>query len=447
LYSEARDTIGVPRGFFAEKNTGGHDEVLRVTDGAPMNGVKSVLRFDGPFAEQAKAIEKMIEYTDKRDWGGFLLKAGCGFGKTNTALEFAHRVGSRTLILVHKEFFLRQWRDRIEEFYPGAVVGTIRQDRCDYVGCDFVIGMLQSLARDDGEGSKYPVEMYRSFGLIISDECHRIAAQTWSDILPRFSARWRLGLTATPRRKDDAEDVFFGHIGQILYSAKTMPVVPKIRKMYTDARLMPQRVGRKIVQPERLKHSQILSQLIDDSARTRMIVDDVAEAVSRGRKVMVISERLQHLKSLHGALMSVLFRLDLPFEPVVDFYTGEWFVPGQTKNGKQKRRTRTEAELNQAARANVVFATKQMVEEGLDVQALDVLVLATPLSDVEQAVGRIRRNCKPAKTKCEYLCPWRAGKCGGKPGPIVVDVIDGRIEQAKRKYARRLGFYRSIGSL
>lgn len=432
--------IGIPRGFFENRKTEGHVEVLRVSDGAQMSGFGTLMRFNGPYAEQKKVVQIIQDYASTREWGGFLLKAGCGFGKTNTALEAARQLGLRTLILVHKEFFLRQWADRITEFFPDAKIGVIRQDRCDYSGCDFVIGMLQSIARDDGKGSKYPTEIYRAFGTIISDECHRISAQTWSGILPRFSARWRIGLTATPRRKDSAENVFFHHIGQILYSAKTMPVVPKVRRMFTESTIDSRG-------SERVNHTKLVSHLCSDVARTRQIAEDVAIAVKNGRKIMVVSERLDHLKKMSEDLWSVLLQMKLPFEPKVDFYTGEWFVPGKTSKGKPKKRTRSEAELKVAESANVIFATKQMVEEGLDIQALDVLVLTVPMGDVEQAAGRIRRNCLPVNEKCKRLCSWRAGECTGKPQPVVVDVIDEKIPQARRKWAKRRGFYTGIGAL
>lgn len=445
MWKEKARTIGVPRGFYLQKRTASeHDEVLRVSDGESMGDFDSIMRFEHPFEEQATALKRMQEYTRNRQWGGWILKAGCGFGKTNVALEIAHRIGNRTLILVHKEFFLRQWRDRIEQFFPDAKIGIIRQNRCDYKGCDFVIGMLQSIAKDDG--TKYPEEMYSSFGMIISDECHRIGAQTWADIIPRFSARWRMGLTATPRRKDDAENVFFHHIGDILYSAKSRPLVPAVRRLFTDAELQPVKRGSRTTYPDKLAHTQVVTQLTKDGFRTRQIADDVAKAVAKGRKVMVVSERLEHLERLHAELSSILVRMELPFEPEIDFYTGEWYSTGFNKSGKRKKKTRSEADLKKAERANVVLATKQMVEEGLDIPALDVLVMATPLSDCEQTVGRIRRHCVES-SKCSHLCPWRAGECKVKPQPIVVDVIDRKVPQAARKWSKRASFYKKIGSL
>jgi superfamily II DNA or RNA helicase len=130
---------------------------------------------------------------------------------------------------------------------------------------------------------------------------------------------------------------------------------------------------------------------------------------------------------------------------VLDAYTGEWYAGGLDAHGEPRKRTRTEDDLKQAERAKVVWATKQMIEEGLDIPAIDVLVLVTPLSDAEQAIGRVRRHCKPSEAKCKHLCAWRAGVCDGKPHPIVVDVVDADVPRLVNSYRRRLGFYKEIG--
>lgn len=382
----------------------------------------------------------------------FLTRGCVPTHNTATALEFARRMGRRTLILVHKEFFLKQWEKRIKYFMPDARVGIIRQKKCEFKDKDFVIGMLQSLARDDS--GKYPEDVYRAFGLVISDEVHRTSASTWSKIIPRFNAAWRLGLSATPRRKDGAQNVFFYHISKITYSAKTQAQVPGLRILRTYSRLEPISRGTYYVSPRNMNSAQILTQLGKDEFRAKDIVDDLIVAVQGGRKVMVVSERISHLKMMSDMLTNSLFKIDLPFIPKIDFYTGEWFTGGvwetTTKGhrrGDPKTAKRKDSDLEKAESANVIFATKQMVEEGLDIEALDVVVLSLPMSDVEQTVGRVRRWCFAEPEKCKRLCPWRAGKCMKKPDPVVLDVVDEGIDQLDPKWKARKRFYLRIGTM
>lgn len=453
MYDERENVLGVPRAWYRKNVSKKHDEDIKVSYGCKMSDLTTRYKAFGNFIEQEAVIRTFLAKMEGKRWDGFLLKAPCSFGKTPTALEFARRVGRKTLIIVHKEFFLKQWKRRIKHFMPDAKVGIIRQNKCEFEDCDFVIAMLQSLVRDK-DSHKYPERIYKSeFGMVVSDECHRIAASSWSSILPRFNAAWRLGLTATPRRKDGAQDVFFNHISDITYSAKTNAQVPGLRILKTHSQLKPIRRGNYYVSVGDLNSAQILTQLGKDQFRAKDIVDQLVLAVVNGRKIMVVSERISHLKLMSDMLMNSLFNLDLPFEPTIDFYTGEWFS-GEVwessnkrhKKGDPKMAKRTEVDLDKAECSNVIFATKQMIEEGLDIEALDVLVLSTPMGDIEQAVGRVRRWCLPDKTKCEYFCPWRAGNCKEKPTPIVVDVVDEDIPQLLPKWRRRQKFYKSIGT-
>jgi superfamily II DNA or RNA helicase len=152
-------------------------------------------------------------------------------------------------------------------------------------------------------------------------------------------------------------------------------------------------------------------------------------------------------------LGAALFNEELPFVPTIDFYTGEWYSgevweksTKKHKKGDPKLVKRTSEQLRKAESANVLFGTAQLISEGFNVPAIDVIVLATPKSDIEQIVGRARRWCTPDKDKCERLCPWRSGKCKEKPNAIVMDVVD-KVERLMPKWKRRQAFYRKIGTL
>ncbi|MFA4971189.1 MAG: DEAD/DEAH box helicase family protein [bacterium] len=458
---EARNLLGVPRGFYRTMRTGAHEEVLRVGYGAPMRPLETTARFEGPYAEQAQAVEVLLRALCGEDgqqpWGGALLQAQPAFGKTATAIEVARIIGRRALILVHQEFLLHQWVDRIGKFLPDAVVGIIQQDRCEHQvtrdgrAPDFVIALLQSLARDTG--GRYPQDLYGpdTFGLVASDETHRIGAASWCSIIPKFAAAYRIGLTATPRRKDGADDVFFYHIAPVTYAARTQTVRPRVRRIYTGTTLTDIKRGSYEVKVDKLNSAQIVNQLCQDRDRTRSIVDDLVQAVRAERKILVVSARLEHLQEMAEDLVRIMKNVSLPFPVVTGFYTGQWFTGERWetttrahRRGDPKLAPRTLADLEQAERANVIFATQQLVMEGLDIPALDVLVMATPISDVEQVVGRLRRVCVPSD-RCEHWCPWRAGRCQGKPTPLVVDVVDERIPRMRGMAARRDRYYGTLG--
>lgn len=483
--------------------------------------------------------------------GRFLLGDCTVTHNTETALGIAKALGRTTIILTHKKFLMRQWIGRINKWMPDAKVGVVQESKCQFEGCDFVVAMMESLALDDG--ARYPQALYDWPGLLILDEAHRVGARTWSPLPPKFTAAYRLGLTATPRRKDDADVIFWWHIGRVVYQAETKTPTPHVRMISVPKPYDPPQV---LTSPGK-NDAIVINILTKMTGRNNRIVNEIVSALKApsGRKVMVLSERLEHLRTLESQLRATVSR-DPVFEHediTTGFYVGEWFTgekvpalkPGQwpmedggrekaikliyqsisrrkgysgsiyieevkcngqalvdanekplkrkvhevmipasdmtnlyPDNGffsdaapypikledltdeelygaamyyrirqkpKDKMRTQTEAELYEAERARIVFATFQMCSEGVDLPAIDVEVLASPVSDVEQAVGRERRFCDPEQKKCDHFCPWRSGTCQGKPHPIVADIVDLGYPLASKRERYREAFYQRIG--
>ena len=111
---------------------------------------------------------------------GGIISVPCGWGKTIMALYILSQLKRKTLIIVHKEFLMRQWVERISEFLPDARIGRIQQKKVDIHQKDIVIGMLQSISMKD-----YEIEIFDDFGFCIVDECHHIA-QVFSRALPKI---------------------------------------------------------------------------------------------------------------------------------------------------------------------------------------------------------------------------------------------------------------------
>jgi len=400
LYVEEGDRIGVAREFFLQKQKKANEITYDLSDG-DMSTWPGALHFTTSkelFAEQKECLAEVLRGFQLEGRLGGMVKAGCGWGKTTWGCALIQRLQVPTLVIVHKEFLMTQWKERIAEYLPGAKVGIAQEQRCEFKGRHIVVGMVHSLARGD-----YPKAFYRWPGLIIVDECHRIGARTWSPVPPLFHAKHRIGLSATPRRKDGADNVFKYHLGPVLFKATQQRLKPTIKRVYTKFRL----VKTPNFNPRLAPESLILRFLCANDQRNRRIVELIIEAVKVGRKLLVLSKRINHLNRLEA-----------------DFHR-EWQEGGHGKPittgyyiGGMSDEQRSEASF-----ARVLFATAQFAAEGLDIPALDTLFLVNPMSDVEQAVGRILR-------------PFE-----GKKPPIVVDFRDDRVRMFQDFGERRDQLY------
>ena len=246
-----------------------------------------------------------------------------------------------------------------------------------------------------------PRGLFVANGFIVHN-CHRMGAKTWGPAPGMFRARYRIGITATPRRKDGAENAFYYHLGPILFSAKEQRLRPKVRRVWTNFKLF----KTDKFNPNLAPRSLILKFLLGSKVRNRTIALQIVEAVKVNRKCLVVSEQLKHLSALEEWFLKE-WPLDQGFTPGIGYYVG-----GRTKE-----------QLQEASKAQVIFATSQYSSEGLDIPSLDTLFLASPLSDVEQVVGRILRPSD------------------GKKDPIVVDFRDDEVRQFKRQGEKRDAYY------
>ena len=154
-------------------------------------------------------------YIEKTENGGSgLLELYCGFGKTICALNICSRLKKKTLIIVHKEFLLNQWVERIHQFLPTAKIGRIQGQTIDINDKDIVIGMLQSLSMKD-----YSQSVFEQFGFTIIDEVHHISSQVFSCVLFKLVTKYMLGLSATMNRKDGTTNIIKMFLGEVIYKS------------------------------------------------------------------------------------------------------------------------------------------------------------------------------------------------------------------------------------
>lgn len=71
----------------------------------------------------------------------------------------------KMLVIVNKEFLMRQWQEAIGKC-SNASVGIIQRNKVDVEGKDIVIGMLHSVSMKD-----YPEHVFKDFGYVVVDEC------------------------------------------------------------------------------------------------------------------------------------------------------------------------------------------------------------------------------------------------------------------------------------
>jgi superfamily II DNA or RNA helicase len=356
VFSENEEFISVPK-FYGLKKFGEPDKNYE-KKGIPMN-----INFKGkPKPKQEEILKQTIDHIDQNSGG--LICAGCGQGKTFMALYIANHYKVKTLIIVHKTFLLNQWIDRINEF-TDARVGIIQQNKVEVDEKDFVVGMLQSIAKD-----KYESDIFSDFGMVIFDEAHHAPSEYFSKALPIISCKRSLALSATPKRSDKMEKVLFWFLGDIAYKQppnENKNVLVKVIDYTTKHKTFKEY---KIPFTGDINRPKTLNKLVEIDNRNKFIIENLKEImIEKNRKVLLLSDRIEHLKKLKE-------EIDLIGKYTCDFYIG---------GRKQK-------DLDNASECQILLGSYGMASEGLDIPTLNTLIMTTPRREVEQSIGRITRK-------------------------------------------------------
>lgn len=314
--------------------------------------------------DQEAAVTAMLEH----DAG--VLCAPTAFGKTVTAAAMIARRGVNTLVLVHRTELLKQWQERLQSFLGvgKGVLGTIGGGKAKPTG-KIDIAVMQSLSR---QGDINPV--VENYGHVIIDECHHIGAASFDAILKVVKAKYVLGLTATPIRRDGQQPIIFMQCGPIRHTAAEPANAPH------DLIVQPRSIFSPIDLPPKAGIQDVFRHLANDQARTEAIAADVREAYLQGRKILVLTERTEHLDAILAAL---------------DRQVPTPFVLHGRISKKQRGAVITRLDQLPPESPRVLLATGKLVGEGFDHPALDTLVLAMPVSwkgTLQQYAGRLHRD-------------------------------------------------------
>ena len=292
--------------------------------------------------------------------GDARLEAPCGDGKTLMGLSIGSRIGTPTLIVVHKTDLSDQWHETARDFFPGISCGHVQASKWDWQGHNVVTATAQTLYRRRGEILKDRTDFLTNFGMVIFDEGHHYPARTFEKVLGLFPSRHRLGVSATWRRRDGMESVWKLHLGDA--------VVQHRGKRRTGGVFyqLPRKTSLNDSLFNKSNHGFLITMIARSAEYNKWLASQVVQALAAGRRVLLVGDRTKQLEAIRKVMT----------ERGED--VGIYVSKTKDKDAAKKKAA--------------IFATYGMMNEGTDVPALDTLIFGTPRSDVEQVVGRIQRD-------------------------------------------------------
>jgi superfamily II DNA or RNA helicase len=397
--------VGLPRGCCSalERLLRDHGVALELHD-ERTSGDEVAFEFRGTLTgAQEQAARVLLAHETG------VLVAPPGAGKTVIGTWLVAARGRNTLVLVHRGPLLDQWRLQLSMFLglePKAIGQIGGGKRAPNGRLD--VAMLQSLVR----GGRVD-DQVANYGQVVVDECHHLPAFSFERVLAEAKARYVIGLTATPQRRDGHHPIMEMQLGPVRFAIDPRRG-PEARPFAQQ--LITRKTGFRPAREDGEPTIQTLySALAADERRNALILDDVIRALGEGRSPILLTERRDHLEVLAT-------RLEKFARHLIVLRGG---MSARERQGVKERLAgvpETEERL--------VLATGRYVGEGFDDARLDTLFLALPISwkgTLAQYAGRLHRP-HPAKKEVR-----------------IFDYVDRGVPMLERMFEKRLRGYRALG--
>ena len=339
-----------------------------------------------------------VDFAQKKDFG--IIVAPPGSGKTIIGLKIIADKQQPALIAVHRKQLAEQWVERIQAFLniPRVEIGMIGSGKSK-IGKQITVAMIQSLSKKIQNEPETAIH----FGTLIIDECHHIPAETFSNTITKLSTSYQYGLTATPFRKYSDGKLLFIYLGEVIADIK-----PSEIESFKRARIIVRDTGFEFPFNPKTDPFETLSKvLVHDTARNKLILNDVISELKNGQKCIIITERKEHIETLNQ-----LFKQS---------YESVTLSGGHTQKEREAKWKRLKAGDYQ-----VLITTGQFFGEGTDLQNVTRLFLVYPFSfkgKLIQYIGRVQR---------------------AEVTPVIYDYHDHKIDYLHRLFLKRNVHYRHL---
>lgn len=353
-----------------------------------------------------------------------ILSAATAFGKTVVCSYLIAQRKLNTLILVPRKDLLAQWTEELSRFLKidenppeyttktgriktrKSVIGMLQGSKNTLTGI-VDVAMIGSI-----HGEKFFSESEHSYGMVIIDECHHAASETFVEVLQNTRSKYVYGVSATLKRSDKLEPITYMMLGPVRHSFTAMD---RVHEQGIGHYVMPRFTKTVPFGLANDNIAQAYSFLAENADRNRMIIEDVQECIRSGRTPVILTRLKSQAKLFYNKLS--------------DSADSVFLLYGDNSD-KENREIRESLKAVKDDQSLILIATGQKIGEGFNYPRLDTLMLSAPVSDgslLEQYVGRLNRDYP------------------GKSDVIVYDYIDSHMHVFDNMYNKRLRTYRRIG--
>ena len=402
---EDNEYIKLPRGTYETliNYCNLHNIKTNITDKRNKGSIINI-KFNGKlFDNQNESLNELV----KHDIG--ILEAPTAFGKTVTACKLIELRSINTLIITFSVDLLKQWKKRLNEFLDIKEVGNLGGGKKNLTNI-IDVATIQSIYNKGNIR-----DIVKNYGMVIIDECQHTSATTYEQTLNTINAKYVYGLSATPYKEDGTTKIIKMQCGDIRNKINLKEFNSNLNltmKVYIK------NVNLNNPQPNITDYSfnEIYNLICKDTIRNNIIINDIKTEYEKGKNILVLTERIEHLEYLQNKLLNITNNLII--------------YRGQMKSKEIKKYEEINNQINNTKQNKIILATSKCIGEGYDDPSLEILFLTMPISAsnrVVQYAGRLHRS-NNIKTEIK-----------------IYDYVDENFQKTRNMLNKRKKSYKKMG--
>ncbi|HAR80139.1 MAG TPA: hypothetical protein DCR21_04835 [Succinivibrionaceae bacterium] len=418
-FTEEKGYLGIPRGLISnlerilKLNYVNYEVIDHLNKGTKIN-----VSFNGQlYSEQQQAVQTLLKYNHG------ILQAATAFGKTVVGAYIISKLKVNTLIVVNSEAIALNWLEDFDKFLiVNETIPTYKTAKGRILKRKSIYGFLSSkkntlnsiidvvMVQSLGAYGNIK-ELVKKYGLVIVDECHHSAAESYFDALSQINSNYFFGFSATPSRQDGLDKKLYYLFGPTRYR---FTAIDKVNLQgiphFVISRFIPFTMF-----PKQLSFNEITNEITKDKRRNEIIVSDIKDAILNNRTPLVLTRRVEHARVLFDSLRECANHIILLIGDL---------------SAEEKRNSLSRLKQVPDDESLILIATGQYIGEGFNYPRLDTLFLTSPISsknNVEQYAGRLNRDY------------------AGKKDVIIYDYVDDQVSILSSMFKKRLTTYKKIG--
>lgn len=352
-YIEKDGMIGIPRSFFKDSSRSKIDKSYKCSDGSQFNS-ESICANDCELSHVLmRGFSVLIDNICSEKSGDAIAVIGSDLDSIRVLSRISKSIQMRMVVVSPPGVQFESWAEASKSDLSGLSLDKAEEGK-DLSDAHVVVVSSDKISSLIDKNVFRPDE----FGVVVFLNIAKISLGLFLKMIGFFNCSKRIGIVnPSSPMTGSCERIFKYHLGSPCFFLKTDQDTPKIRRVWSSWKIS----SWSKVNPVLISKESLLEHMCSSSIYNQHIVEQLVLAMESGRKIILFSDRVFHLRTIKMILESTWSGNPRKIDFMMDGMSPE--------------------DILDASKSDVILTTFSFVGEIPDMPMVDTVMIATPVKD------------------------------------------------------------------